>query len=178
MKATNRTTIDNAFQRDNVIYVHSFGASGIEFKNGGFICPFWSSVFYVLSSVMQFVRTIRVIGPSFASGFINGKLVGLICRLLQKTNAISILRTFLVFFASPFILIFAVFAYVFGRIVAICIESAWLASIANRAAFFVVFGARFIDAAVRASFVRKWNSHKDIIATSGGDVKQGEFGGR
>lgn len=161
-----------------MVYLHPLRTVGVNSQQFIFGGPLRSSVLNVLSPVVKASWIIRVGSPSFAASGIERILSGCVPSHSLLRNFFSVSRIVGVFFSAPCVLILGVFANVFRLPSFYFSKGARLTSMADRIAFFIVFGARLFNAARGADFGHKGLfRHSDIIARRG-DVKQGENGER
>ena len=168
VQTANRATVNNPFERDNMVNFHAFRAVGINIQQLGFGSPRRGSILNVFSSVVESRRICRVIRPSFSARFIDCFSTFVVGGFLLLCNLFSIGLVGKVTVSSPFVLVISILAKIFRASGTIVSQGARFASIADERAFLVELGARFFGAAGRADFPLKSGfRHCDIIATNG-----------
>ncbi len=180
MQTTDRTTINEALNRDHMVNLHSFRATGVDGQQGFLVNPFGSAAFNVLSAVSEARRAGRIGSPSKSAGSVPFGLVKFVKNLFLFRDLFSVRAIRKILFSTPVVLVIGVSTEVFAGPSSQVNESAGLAFMADGSALFVVVGSRFVDAAGGADLERKrflaGFHNSDIVAR--GDSKLREFGGR
>ena len=159
-----------------MIHVKSIRAVGVndeQFIGGN---PLRSLILNVLPSVVFPSRAVRVSRPIFSAPSVDFVFPKIVTNLLEHLPTFNVSRIAGILFSTPSILVFGILPKVFRRSFLAIKQRANLALVRNGCAFFVVFGAGFVNSASGANLGNEWLSHRDIIASRLGDVKQGENG--
>ncbi len=178
MQAANGSSINQPFQRNNVINMKSFRASSVDRKKVVWGNPNRRSILHVLAPVVFSGGAVGHGCPDQAPSRVNFDFPQIVRSLFLQFPALNKSRIGSDFVPSPRIHIVSVLAKVFRGTSLDIDKTAKLAFMRNGIALFVVIGAGFINTAYGANFGSEWfwAAHdRDIIAEQG-DVKQGENG--
>lgn len=178
MQTTDRATINQSLNRDDMVNLAPLGAVGIDRQNGFPVNPARRMDFHFPSQVVKPSRVMGVCCPPFAPRLVNGILTTLVSGLFLAGNALAVGNTLPVSLKSPCVLVGTVFADVSSRPLTVIRQRADLAQAADQMPLLVEGRATLAKAASFASLDTEWLGaafhNKDIIAPMG-DVKPGEL---
>lgn len=181
MESTDRPTINQTLNGDDVVNLHSVRALAVDDQQFIAVDPLRGATLNVFSAEIKPSGIVGIGQPAKPSGLVDGLAPAVVGDFLECGDTLSVGGVSGVFVASPSVLVFDISADVFSDSGFVVSGSADLALVTNGVDLPVILGTRFIDTTDGADFGRFefWAAlHNSDIIARGGDVKQGELGGR